>query len=313
MDIYKLNNENLESIDRISFDSEKEIQSIVEHNTELLFDLEFIGSEVSHGKFKFDTLCWKDENKSFVIIEYKKSKSSSMIEQGFAYLSAMLNHQSDFVLEYNENMDKNLKRHDVDWSQCKVIFISPDFAKYQKDSVNFKDISFELWEIQKFSNGYFGFQKIEPDSKESITSLVKDKGSVVSKVSKEIKKYDEKTIVSKYNDKFLALYHKLKDKIFAWGNLSINLTKDYVSFKKNKTILLYVYPRKKYLLLEFLLRVDFAKNVKDRPIPFNFKDPDKQFELYKDDSRELYQHKFTSKSDLDYIVYCLKQKYDSIK
>ena len=50
MDIYKLNNKRLNSIENVGFESEKEIQSIVENNSEELFDLTFVKSEVVCNK-----------------------------------------------------------------------------------------------------------------------------------------------------------------------------------------------------------------------------------------------------------------------
>ena len=46
MDIYKLNNKRLNSVESVDFESEKEIQSIVEHNSKELFDLTFVKSEL---------------------------------------------------------------------------------------------------------------------------------------------------------------------------------------------------------------------------------------------------------------------------
>ena len=37
----------------------------------------------------------------------------------------MLNNKSDFILEYIESRDKSLKKENVDWSQSRVIFVSP--------------------------------------------------------------------------------------------------------------------------------------------------------------------------------------------
>ena len=62
----------------------------------------------------------------------------------------MLNNKADFILEYNENRDKNLKREDVDWSQSRVIFISPAFSKYQQQAINFKDLPIELWGVSRY-------------------------------------------------------------------------------------------------------------------------------------------------------------------
>lgn len=77
-----------------------------------------------------DTLAFDEELKSFVIIEYKKDKNFSVIDQGYAYLSVMLNNKADFILEYNETVIKAWKT-DVDWSQSKIIFVSQGFTNYQ--------------------------------------------------------------------------------------------------------------------------------------------------------------------------------------
>ena len=313
MDIYKLNNKRLDSVESVNFDSEKEIQSIVEHNSEELFNLTFVKSEVVCENFRFDSLCWDEENNSFVIIEYKNSRSTSVIDQGYSYLSMMLNNKSDFVLEYNENMDKNIKREDVDWTQSRVIFISTSFTEYQKNSVNFKDVPFELWEIQKFSNGTLGLSQILSNSKESIKGLEKGKSSVVSKVSKEIIKYDEESVITKFDTKFLNLYNNLKQKIFEWEGLSVKTIKKYVCFYKGKRGFLYIIPRKEHLTLNFMYRINFKGDVENQPKPFKFNDPEKKFIFKKDKYRENFIHKFTEKSDVDYVIYCLKQKYDSMK
>ena len=60
---------------------------------------------------------------SFVIIEYKKGSSYSVIDQGYSYLSTMLNNKSDFILEYNEQTTKTLRRDSVNWSQSRIIFV----------------------------------------------------------------------------------------------------------------------------------------------------------------------------------------------
>jgi hypothetical protein len=68
-----------------------------------------------------------NESKAFVIIEYKNDRNFSVVDQGMAYLSFMLNNKADFILEYNESphSSPNLKREEVDWSQSRTIFISP--------------------------------------------------------------------------------------------------------------------------------------------------------------------------------------------
>ena len=120
MALYRFSNQKLLIIKEDSFKLEKDIQLVTENNLEYIFGLKFIKSELSLHNLRFDTLAFDNDSKSFVIIEYKRDKNFSVIDQGYAYLSLMLNNKADFILEYNENMDQNIKRDDVDWSQSKL-------------------------------------------------------------------------------------------------------------------------------------------------------------------------------------------------
>ena len=95
---------------------ERELQTLVESNLEKIFGLEFVSTEFQHDNLRIDTLAFDNENKSFVIIEYKRDKSFSVIDQGFAYLSTLLNNRAEYILEYNERKKLSLSKNDVDWS-----------------------------------------------------------------------------------------------------------------------------------------------------------------------------------------------------
>ncbi|HEY6914030.1 MAG TPA: hypothetical protein VI413_05080, partial [Paludibacter sp.] len=100
-------------------------------------------------------------------------------------MSLMLNNKADFILEYNEHSGVQLKKDDVDWSQSKVFFISLGFTDYQKHSINFKDVPFELWEIKRYENNLLGMIQHKNNSDESITIISDNPENIVSKVSKE--------------------------------------------------------------------------------------------------------------------------------
>jgi hypothetical protein len=193
MKLFNISGEKLEAVGSNPFKSEKDIQSLIENNVYELFELEFVKSELRINNFRFDTLCFDTSNNSFVVIEYKKGHSYSVIDQGYSYLSTLLNNKSDFVLEYNETLGKTMKRDEVDWSQSRVIFISPSFSLYQKTSVNFKNLPFELWEVTRYKNGSLAMNHISTESDVDINSTLvdDDKSNVVKQVSKEVKRYDE--------------------------------------------------------------------------------------------------------------------------
>lgn len=240
MKLYKPHSGSLQRVKTVPFKLEKEIQQLVEDNVLSLFELEFIKSELSYGNFRFDTLCFDKELNSFVIIEYKKGSSYSVIDQGYTYLSLLLNNKSDFILEYNETLDKNIKRDEVDWSQSKVIFISPQFTDYQKNSINFKNLPFELWEITRYTDESIGLNKISTESNVDINSTISNESSdgVVGKVSKEIIRYDEEYHLSKNKNRpdwVSELYRKLKNRILELGdNIEIRFGKQTIGFSNNK-------------------------------------------------------------------------------
>jgi hypothetical protein len=89
----------------------------------------------------------------------------------------MLNNKADFILEYNESPSSSphrLKREDVDWLQSRVIFIAPEFTKYQQHAIGFKDVGIQLWELHKYNNGFLIFNEVKsPSTKEPITTVIK--------------------------------------------------------------------------------------------------------------------------------------------
>ena len=162
----------LEYITEKPFRLEKEIQELSENNLKTIFGLDFVKSEFSLNKFRIDTLAFDKEANAFVIIEYKRDKNFSVIDQGYAYLSLMLNNKADFILEFNENLNKTLKRNDVDWSQSRVLFVSPAFTNYQREAINFKDLPIELWEVKRFENETISYEQIQKaGAQESIKTI----------------------------------------------------------------------------------------------------------------------------------------------
>tara|TARA_Y100000996_G_scaffold366749_1_gene312194 strand:+ start:388 stop:1320 length:933 start_codon:yes stop_codon:yes gene_type:complete len=309
MNLYKLKNKTLESINSNSFKLEKDIQSIIENNSQELFNLKFVKSEFTIGKYRIDTLCFNEEDKSFVIIEYKKGNSYSVVDQGYTYLSTMLNNKSDFILEYNESLASNIKREEVDWSQSRVIFISPSFNSYQTDSVNFKDIPFELWQIKRFDNDIVSLNQISSNSKESIKEI-KNISSEDNKVLDEVEVYDEESIISKSNDLIKDIYFEIKEKLSSWEDINFRPAKRYITINKGKKITIYLIFQGNRIKVSITRRVSWKGNIKDVPIKFDMNDPKKIFNIKGDDKRENYVYMLTNKEDLDYLVSLMKQRYD---
>lgn len=160
LDLYRVSIRNVQKLKETSFNSEKEIQRIVEKNVSTLFGIELIRSEFAIDQKRIDTLCYCEKTKSFVIIEFKLKINIGVIDQGINYRSLINNYRSDVVLEYNNKKSKHYRIRDFKWEKTKVIFISTQFSDTQKNPENINDDRFELWEIICYDESLIGLNKI---------------------------------------------------------------------------------------------------------------------------------------------------------
>jgi hypothetical protein len=147
--IFSTKGAKLEEITEEQFPLEREIQRLTEGNLQELFDLVLVTSEFELHGLIIDTLAFDKDSSGFVIIEYKKDRNFSVVDHGVAYLNLMLNNKADFILKYNEAFSSEpLKREDVDWSQSRIIFIAPEFTKYQQYAIGLRPVDTALGDSQ---------------------------------------------------------------------------------------------------------------------------------------------------------------------
>lgn len=237
MNLYNISNNQLSQLKEKPFKLEREIQALFEKNLLQISDLEMVKSEFSIKGKRIDTLAYDNQSNAFVIIEYKRDKNVSVVDQGFTYLSLMLENKADFVLCYNETLNKNLHSSKVDWSQTRVIFVSPSFTENQRLATNFKDIAIELWEIKRYDNDLISINPIKKTkSAESIKPLTKQNGLIKS-VTDEIKVYTEEDHLNGSTEEIIELYESFKNAILnLTDDIEIVPKKLYIAFKKNKNI-----------------------------------------------------------------------------
>ena len=303
MKLFRLNKTNLNEVEQIPFKLEKDIQSLVEGNVESIFNLKFIQTELSVDKYRIDSLCFDEENNSFVIIEYKKGSSYSVIDQGYTYLQLLLNNKSDFLLVLSQHFNKVLRMEDVDWSQSRIIFVSPSFNSYQKDSVNFKDLPFELWEIKRYSNDTVVLNQHRSNSKESIETLNPNTSdSTISQVSREVKVYTEERHVEFGSDDLKEIYYDIRERILELGSdIEIVPRKEYIGFKRGSNVVDIEFQRKQ---LKFF--INMKKGELDDPMNIS-RDVSKVGHYGNGD----YEIRVNKESDLDYLMVLIKQSYKS--
>lgn len=317
MKLYQIDHQRLKQIDTKQFGLEKEIQTLVEKNTNELFNVEFVQTELTVGKYRIDSLCYDEENNSFVIIEYKKGDSYSVIDQGYTYLQLLLNNKSDFLLVLSKHFNRVLDSSDIDWSQSKIIFISQSFNKFQKDSVNFKNLPFELWEIKRYENKTVVFSQHKPTSDEKIDSLqVGQKDTIINSVNQEVKVYEIEQHLSKSKKEIKKIWEELSSMFDQLDGVELVPKKHYVSLSyENKTIGYFNFQKNG-------IRLDFSRGMvnPDGTRSKNYFDLDDPKGISKESFWEwksgtkgtVYKISIFSDTDLEYIMFLIKQKYKNV-
>jgi hypothetical protein len=89
----------------------------------------------------------------------------------------------------NHQNKSNIKRNDLDWSQSRVIFIAPEFTKYQQHAIGFRDLGIQLYEVHKYANGVIVLDENKPFYKAESFSTIARKNSQLKRVSEQIKCY----------------------------------------------------------------------------------------------------------------------------
>ena len=236
MSLYKNTSTQLSNLKEKPFKLEREIQRLFENNLSAIMGLELVKSEFTIKNKRIDTLGFDPQSKGFVIIEYKRERNSSVFDQGLTYLSLMLANKADFILEYNENKQRSLKRTDVDWSQSRVAFVTPSFTENQKEAVNFKDLAIELWEIKRYEGELIFINPIhKTNATESIMPILQ-RSPKYQQISNEIKAYTETEHLQGKSDHIVELYEKYKNAILNLStDIEVKPQKLYVAFKKNNS------------------------------------------------------------------------------
>jgi predicted transport protein len=307
MKIFKIQNKTFLPIKEIQIDLEKSIQSLVENNLFELFTLKFIVSEYPLHDFRVDTLAFDETTNSFVIIEYKKDKNISVIDQGYAYMALLLNNKADFVLIYNEKVQKNLKKTDIDWSQSRIIFISTSFTKYQQEAIGFQDLPMELWEVKKYENEIITFNEIHASKKDVSINVISGGGKNAEVVKKEIKVYKVEDLIKPHWKNTKYLFDQLSQKMMDMDpNFEVHPVKYYIGFNLDGKNVITVSPKTTKLTVD-LLRVQ----------PQDLHDPLQKSKYIKNSYKYYQQHissiDIENEEAIEYSISLIKQVYEKFK
>lgn len=298
MPIYKNQNNILTEVVEVAFQLEREIQRVFELNLETIMGLTLVKSEFTIKNKRIDTLAYDKQSNAFIIIEYKRDKNFSVVDQGFTYLSLMLENKADFIIEYNETIKQTLKREDVDWSQTRVAFVSTSFTENQVLATNFKDIAIELWEVKRFENDLLLVTPIKKTkSAESIKPLTQQ-DQTLTKLISEIVVYTEEQHLAAATDSIIELYDKFKNAVLNLADdIEIKPNKLYISFKKGKNLIDFTLQKK---AIKFWINAKYGTIEDTKGLAKNVADIGHH-------GNGDYEIQVTNDDDIEYIMSLVKQ------
>jgi predicted transport protein len=132
---------------------ERDLQTHVEDNMEVLLGVRFLKTEHSTGnthKGRIDSL-GLDENNCPVIIEYKRDQSSTVINQGLFYLDWLQKNQGDFKWLVMEKLGKDIA-DEIEWNGARLVCMASDFPKYDLYAIEQINANIELIRYRYFGS-----------------------------------------------------------------------------------------------------------------------------------------------------------------
>lgn len=160
MPIFRIKGKKAEKIKPTKFSGtnrEKQLQTLIEKNLDMIFEMIFIGTEVptTHGG-TMDTLAI-DRNNRPVIIEYKVDKSSTVLLQGLFYMDWLVDNKAEFEKLVKLKLRKAVT---INWkSGIRLILIAKSFAIWDKFAVNRIKEEVELYEYTLYENNELKIEK----------------------------------------------------------------------------------------------------------------------------------------------------------
>ena len=188
----------------------------------------------------------------------------------------------------------------MDWTQSRVLFVSPSFTAHQKGAIAFKDLPIELWEVTLYKDDLILFNQIKPSEiSESIQKVTKSK--TIQTVSKQVKTYTVDDHLAKANEDIKELFEKLQREIFELDNrVQAKPVSWYIGYKirYHNFCSVSLYKNK--------IRIHVRAPKIDDPKSMFKKVPNK----YGWGKTPLWHCDISKESEIDYVMTVIRQGYD---
>ena len=208
---------------------EKALQTQFEKNLDALLGVRFVATEfvTSHGG-RMDTL-GLDENGSPVIIEYKRTASENVINQGLFYLDWLMDHRGDFEVLVMKTLGMEAAKA-IDWTAPRLICIAADFTKFDTHAIKQMGRNIELVRYKTFGDDLLTL--------ELLTAVAVTPGNGGGLPGATTKPNEYKTISESRadaSDELANLYADLETQLMGQGDEVIKKVQQfYIAFRRIK-------------------------------------------------------------------------------
>ena len=226
--LFRTNGDAVSQLEGRSVALEKSLQTLIEKHLDVFLGVRFLASEYStrktHGG-RIDTL-GIDENGCPCIIEYKRSSTENVINQGLFYLDWLLDHKGEFELLVLKAFGQEVADA-IEWSSPRLLCVAGDFTKYDGHAVQQINRNIELIRYLRFGDEFLLLE---------LVNAVQATSSVDDEPGK--KKQDYKTItelLDQADQSLLDIFDAVKTNCMGFGDdVQCKTLKYYVAFKRLK-------------------------------------------------------------------------------
>ena len=255
MPLFHIDKNKMTTAKLINFDKEKELQTLIEDNLDVVFNCRFIESEFPTGSEhggRIDTLALSEDDNP-VIIEYKIIASSQLVNQSLYYLSWIKDHRGDFQIAVNKKLGKNIE---IDWDDIRVICIAPEYKKYDLHAVKTMGANIELWQYKRYNTNSLYLEEIFKKSTTLISPEIDNTKNPVmvqagkkAALTRQTSSYTFEEHLNSCDDKFKKILQDLREFILGIDEAVEEIPRKYCIAYKVSQNFVCIETRKNKLLL----------------------------------------------------------------
>jgi predicted transport protein len=213
------------------FRLERQLQQIIEANTDDIFGVRFVASEfVIRGEQpgRIDTL-GLDYDNAPTVIEYKRAENENVINQGLYYVNWLVEHRGDFELAAQRHLRQDVE---VNWSHPRLIIIAQSYAKWDTYAVKRMGDGIELWRYVVYGNNLLHLELVYGQQRAESIQVSTAQNAEDEAV------YTLDYHLNKGSEKVRSLFQSLRDGILALapeeGEIIETPNKLYMSYRHGK-------------------------------------------------------------------------------